>query len=95
MKFAAIIEYDPNDPNAPVVRPVHREYLADLLARGKLAISGPFTEGGGALIVYEAASKEEAEAIYQADPFTTKGVFKSHVIRPWNPIFINRSVLPE
>ena len=95
MKFAAIIDYKPDDPQLATVRPVHRQYLAELRDKGKLAISGPFTEGGGALIVYEAESKDEAEAMYQADPFTTAGVFLSHVIRPWNPIFINRSVLPE
>ena len=66
---------------------MHRQYLAELRDKGKLAISGPFTEGGGALIVYEAESEDEAEAMYQADPFTTAGVFQSHVIRPWNVIF--------
>ena len=95
MKFAAIIDYKPDDPQLATVRPVHRQYLAGLRDQGKLAISGPFTEGGGALIVYEAESKDEAEALYQADPFTTAGVFQSHVIRPWNPVFINRSILPE
>ena len=50
MKFAAIIDYKPDDPQLPTVRPVHRQYLAELRDKGKLAISGPFTEGGGALI---------------------------------------------
>ncbi len=95
MKFAAIIEYAQDKAKIAEVRPVHRQYLAELRDKGKLAISGPFTEGGGAWIVYEAESKDEAEAMYQADPFTKTGVFQSHVIRPWNPIFINRSVLPE
>lgn len=94
MKFAAIIEYKLDDPQLATVRPIHREYLAGLRDQGKLAISGPLLDGG-ALIVYEAATKEEAEAMYQADPFTTSGVFQSHAIRPWNPIFINRSLLPE
>jgi uncharacterized protein YciI len=95
MKFAVIVDYKPDDPRLAEIRPVHRQYLAELREKGKLAISGPFTEGGGALIVLEADSKEEAEAMYQADPFTKGGVFLSHVIRPWNPIFINRSILPE
>ena len=87
MKFAAIIDYKPDDPQLPTVRPLHRQYLAELRDKGKLAISGPFTEGGGALIVYEAESKDEAEALYRADPFTTTGVFQSYVIRPWNVVF--------
>jgi uncharacterized protein YciI len=95
MKFAVIAEYNPDDPKLAEVRPVHRQYLAELHKKGNLAISGPFTEGGGALIVLEADSKEAAEAIVQADPFVKQGVFRSHVIRPWNPIFINRNILPE
>jgi uncharacterized protein YciI len=95
MKFAVIADYNPDDPKLGEVRPVHRKYLGELREKGKLAISGPFTEGGGALIVLEAESKDEAESIVRADPFTTSGVFRSYVIRPWNPIFVNRSVLPE
>ncbi len=94
MKFAAIIEYKLDDPQLATVRPVHREYLAKLRDQGKLALSGPLLDGG-ALIIYEAETKEEAEAMYQADPFKTSGVFQSHVIRPYNPIFINRSLLPD
>lgn len=94
MKFAAIIEYKLDDPQLATVRPIHREYLAKLRDQGKLALSGPLLDGG-ALIIYEAETQEEVEALYQADPFKTAGVFQSHVIRPYNPIFINRSLLPE
>ena len=66
MKFAVIVDYNPDDPKVPVVRPAHREYLTGLRANGKLAISGPFTEGGGALIVLEADSKEQAAALMDA-----------------------------
>ncbi len=95
MKFAVIVNYNPDNPKVAEVRPVHRKYLAELRDKGKLVISGPFTEGGGALIILEADSKEEAEAIYRADPFTTEGVFHAPVIRPWNPIMVNRNLLPD
>ena len=95
MKFAVIVDYSSDDPKAPVVRPAHRAYLTEQLANGKLVISGPFTDGGGALIVYEADTKEQVAALMDADPFVKEGVFKSWVIRPWNPIFVNRSLLPE
>ncbi len=94
MKFAVIVDYDPNDPKVPIVRPPHREYLKDMFAAGKLIVSGPFTEGGGALIVYEAASQEEVAALMAADPFVKEGVFKSWVVRPWNPLFCNHTLLP-
>lgn len=95
MKFAAVIDYKADNPKVAEVRPAHRKYLGELKEQGKLVISGPFPETGGALIVYEAASKDEAEALIKADPFTTGGVFTSWVIRHWNPIFINRNLLPD
>jgi uncharacterized protein YciI len=95
MKFAVIADYDAADPQLATVRPVHREYLTKLRDTGKLVISGPLTDRGGALIVLEAESKEEAAAIVDADPFAKSGVFKSWVIRPWNPIFVNKALLPD
>ena len=39
---------------------MHRQYLATLKTNGQLAASGPFTDDSGALIIYEAATKEGA-----------------------------------
>ena len=61
MKFAAIIEYAQDKAKIAEVRPAHRQYLAGLRERGQLAASGPFTDDSGALIIYEAATREEAE----------------------------------
>jgi uncharacterized protein YciI len=94
MKFAAIIEYIPDRERIQAVRPVHRQYLASLKEKGQLAASGPFTDDSGALIVYEAASKEEAEQILRGDPFCQHGIFVSWVLRPWNPVIANRELFP-
>lgn len=94
MKFAAIIEYTQDKAKIAEVRPTHRQYLTSLLDRGQLAIAGPFTDDSGSLIVYEAASKEEAEALLQADPFNKNGIFVKYVLRPWNPVFANQAILP-
>jgi uncharacterized protein YciI len=37
------------------VRATHREYLAELLAKGKLYATGPFVDNKGALLVYGTA----------------------------------------
>ena len=95
MKFAVIADYDAADPQLAVVRPVHREYLTKLRDAGKLVLSGPLTDSGGALIVLETDSKEQAAAIVDADPFAKSGVYKSWVIRPWNPIVVNKALLPD
>src|SRR5437667_9875852 len=75
MKFAAIIEYSQDQAKIQSGRPAHRQYLGSLKEKGQLVASGPFTDdSGGALIVYEAASKEEAEKLLQGDPFHQNGI---------------------
>jgi uncharacterized protein YciI len=94
MKFAAIIEYSQDKAKIAHFRPVHRQYLADLRQRGQLAASGPFTDDSGALIVYEAGSRAEAEQILQGDPFFKNGIFQEYQLRPWNPVIANRELFP-
>jgi uncharacterized protein len=86
MKYAAIIEYITDAEKVQSVRPTHREYLHSLKAQGRLAASGPFTDGSGALIIYEADSPEQAEDLLRNDPFHQAGVFVSWSIRPWNQV---------
>jgi uncharacterized protein YciI len=94
MKFAAVIEYITDKDKIQTLRPVHRQYLAALKAAGQLAASGPFTDDYGALIIYEASTKEEAEALLRGDPFHQNGIFVRWVIRPWNPVIANRELFP-
>lgn len=94
MKFAAIIEYTRDKAKIAEVRPVHRQYLASLRERGQLAASGPFTDDSGALIIYEAATREDAEKLLQGDPFNQNGIFVQYQLRPWNPVIANRELFP-
>jgi uncharacterized protein YciI len=94
MKFAAIIEYARDPAKIQALRPVHRQYLTSLRERGQLAASGPFTDDSGALIVYEAASPQEAERLLQGDPFHQNGIFVTWQLRPWNPVIANRELFP-
>jgi uncharacterized protein YciI len=94
MKFAAIIEYLSDREKVESVRPAHRQYLRQLHAAGRLAATGPFTDGSGALIVYEAADAAEAEQFLKGDPFHAHGIFVSYVLRPWNPVIANRELFP-
>jgi uncharacterized protein len=94
MKFAAVIEYIQDKAKIAEVRPTHRQYLMSLKEKGQIAATGPFTDDYGALIIYEAATKEEAEALLKADPFNQAGVFVSYVMRPWNPVIANRELFP-
>ena len=94
MKYAAIIEYLNDPEKVQSIRPAHRQYLTQLRERGQLVAAGPFTDGTGALIVYEAASADEAEQLIHGDPFHKNGIFLKYVLRPWNPVMANREMFP-
>ena len=87
MKFAASIEYSQDSALVESHRPAHRAYLTKLLDEGKLFASGPYADGSGALIVYEADTPDAAEALLTADPFHAAGVFLRWTLRPWKVIF--------
>jgi uncharacterized protein YciI len=94
MKFAAIIEYLQDKDTVQSIRPAHRQYLMGLKAKGQLVACGPFTDDSGGLIIYEAASREEAEGLILSDPFHQNGVFLRWQLRPWNAVMANRELLP-
>ena len=62
--------------------PAHLAYLQELKAGGALLLSGPFTDRTGGMVLVQAASREEAEAIAQADPLVANRV-DSYELREW------------
>ena len=72
--FAALIEFTEDEELRLQTRPVHREYLRSLFDAGKLAMSGPWADDTGALIVYEAEDMAEAERMLDGDPYRSAGV---------------------
>lgn len=69
------------------VRPIHREWLAQQLAEGKLLASGPMVDQPTALLIFKAASLEEVSALLDNDPFDIAGFIGERVINEWNPVF--------
>jgi uncharacterized protein YciI len=93
MKYAAVIEYSQDTAKVEAARPAHRAYLTSLIEKKQLAASGPFMDGYGALIIYEAESPEAVEALMAADPFHGAGVFIRWTVRPWKMVFVNPPLL--
>jgi uncharacterized protein YciI len=82
-KFAAMLEFTEDQGLVERTRPTHREYLKSLLVAGKIVMSGPYEDGTGALIVYEAADQNEAEGILRNDPYTKAGVITNGRVTAW------------
>ena len=95
MKYAASIEYSQDKDKVEAARPRHRAYLTSLIEKDQLFASGPYEDGSGALIVYEADSVDGVEALMKADPFFEAGVFLKGTIKPWKVIFHNPRLAPK
>ncbi len=48
--------------------PAHKAYVRDLIAKGHKARTGYWAEAPGGMLLFEAASREQAEAIVASDP---------------------------
>ncbi|MDP9695592.1 UNVERIFIED_ORG: uncharacterized protein YciI [Arthrobacter globiformis] len=70
-------------------RPRHVEFLQKQFDDGRLVKSGPFgpDEFPGALLIIEAASKADVEALMDQDPFYRNGLVEQRSIRQWNVVF--------
>jgi uncharacterized protein YciI len=84
--FARTIAMDPDDEARLAVRPAHREYVAELFARGEIRMSGPFADQRGALIIYEAADLAAAQELVAADPYTAANVVREVELREWTVV---------
>jgi hypothetical protein len=61
---------------------------------GRHAACGPFTDGSGALYIYETGSLAAAEEIVAADPYQIGGVFADCRLSPWEIIKANPVLIP-
>jgi uncharacterized protein YciI len=68
--------------------------MTQLHADGRLVACGPFTDGSGALYIYEAGSLAAAEEILAADPYRIGDVFADCRLSAWEIIKANPVLLP-
>lgn len=53
--------------------PAHKAYVQSLIAKGHKARSGYWAQRGGGMLLFEAASLDEAQAIVKSDPLVKNG----------------------
>jgi len=78
IKLTIVVDRAVYEPHLPA----HLVYLRDLKARGVLLLSGPFADRTGGMVLIQAASRQAAEAIAQADPLVANNV-DSYELREW------------
>ncbi|MBW4715634.1 YciI family protein [Saccharothrix obliqua] len=85
-RFLVELVFGDDEDARLAVRPAHREYLASLVERGKLLVSGPYTDQSGAVLVYEAADADELAGLLAADPYTPAGVVAETRVHEWQAV---------
>lgn len=83
--FAVVYQYGDDIARRSAHRPAHRIFLRDLLDRGRLIVSGPFTDSPGALLLVRATSRAEVASTLDADPFMRFGCITERTINGFNP----------
>jgi len=53
--------------------PAHKAYVRDLIVKGHRARTGYWKQRGGGMLLFEAGSMEEAQAIVDQDPLVKNG----------------------
>ena len=68
------------------VRPRHREFLAQLVSEGILAIAGPLADNTGGVMLYQAADRDSLQSLLDRDPYATEGVIAERTVREYKPV---------
>jgi uncharacterized protein len=72
-------------PERLAARPAHRERLQNLADAGIVRMAGPFTDGSGALLIFDVSDETELQKLVDADPyFSTPGVTITRT-QQWDP----------
>ncbi|WP_434159145.1 hypothetical protein C5142_05130 [Rhodococcus sp. BGS-1C] len=67
-------------------RATHRAWLGELLERGVLVSSGPYTDGSGALILVEGTDVASVRELFAQDPFAVENLIEESSITEWKPV---------
>lgn len=79
--FAAFLHLlDPE--KSKTMRPDHIAFLEDHDSKGQIFARGPFSDGAGGLVIYQAESLEEARSIAESDPYVSGGARRLE-LHPW------------
>ncbi|KUH67484.1 hypothetical protein AU184_26410 [Mycolicibacterium novocastrense] len=84
--FAVVWHYVDDTALLDRVRPEHRSYLGDLIARGIVRTAGPFTDGSGGILIYEVRDKAELTKLIDDDPFSRNGAIARYDAWEWSPL---------
>ncbi|ALE05306.1 hypothetical protein AL755_07200 [Arthrobacter sp. ERGS1:01] len=85
--FAVEYVYGPEAEDARTEhRPMHREWLAAQAEAEVVLASGPYGDGAGALLIFQAADEATLHGILKQDPMSVGGGVTGLKISEWKPV---------
>ncbi len=85
--FAVEYVYDAESSEArDASRPAHREWTAGLAQDGTLLASGPYGDGAGALLIFQAADEPALNELLKQDPFAAASAISGTRTTVWVPL---------
>lgn len=73
MKYFVALLHIADEKKNLSVRPRHLIFLREQEAQGRIFARGPFADGTGGLVIYQAQSLDEARKLAGSDPYVTEG----------------------
>ena len=72
MKYFAVFLPMLDADKSAEFRQEHLDYIAQRKAEGKIFAYGRFVDGAGGMIIYRAATEEEARVLAEQDPYVVR-----------------------
>ncbi|WP_026909248.1 YciI family protein [Paucisalibacillus globulus] len=82
MKYFAVFLPMKDEEKSKKYRPEHLTFLQEKLESGYIFAKGPFVDGAGGLVIYQAESLEQVETMVKNDPYVVTGA-RSYDIHEW------------
>lgn len=97
MKFVNYAMYVPDRGRVDASRAEHQAYADSLREHERLVVGGPLLDDDGrpcgVLLVYDVASRQQAETLAQEDPFVLKAAISHYRLAEWTVLDSNLELL--
>lgn len=78
--FVVTLKFGPNKDRAPAVMAAHNAWIAEGFERGVFLLTGSLQPRAGGAVLAHNITREDLEALMQADPFVKEGVVVPDII---------------
>lgn len=82
-RYFAVLLPMKDEEKSRIFRPQHLAYLEAMRVQNRIFVNGRFVDGSGGMVIYKAASEDEARSFAENDPYVRQGA-RSYEIHEWD-----------